>query len=100
MKHELPRCARNVGIPEDADDGVMHENIFSTECELGSYRLLILRDSYAVALIPYLADTFEHVDYFTASPVSFEQMVELVEKYQPDIVIEQRSSRWLRGPEG
>jgi alginate O-acetyltransferase complex protein AlgJ len=97
---KLPRCARNIGIPEDADEGQMYSNIYATECEGGQHRLLILRDSYAVAMIPYLAETFAHVDYFTASPVSIDTMKELVRVYQPDIIIEQRSSRWLRGPEG
>ena len=78
----------------------MYNNIFATRCETGSGRLLILRDSFAIAMIPYLAETFAHVDYYTASPIPLSAMIELVEEYRPDIVIEQRSSRWLRGPEG
>ena len=96
----LPACAQNIGIPQDADEGIMYNNVFATECGTGKKRLLILRDSYAIALIPYLAETFAHVDYFTASPVPLTMMIELVREYKPDIVVEQRSSRWLRGPEG
>jgi alginate O-acetyltransferase complex protein AlgJ len=97
---ELPRCSRNIGIPQGADEGVMYSNVFATECESGRARLLILRDSYAIAMIPYLAETFAHVDYYTQSPVPLARMIELVREYNPDIVIEQRSSRWLRGPDG
>ena len=100
LRDRLPQCAINVGIPQDADEDMMYSNVFATSCESGHSRLLILRDSYAMALIPYLAETFAYVDYYTTSPVPLALMVELVREYKPDIVIEQRSSRWLRGPEG
>jgi len=58
-------------------------------------RLLMFRDSYATALTPYLSETFGHAVYLWQRP-TFRSFREWVEREQPDLVIEERVSRFLR----
>ncbi|HSH43058.1 MAG TPA: hypothetical protein VK973_13110 [Arenicellales bacterium] len=95
-----PRCAVYEGLPENFTREDRNQNPFSTRCESGSRRLLMFRDSYSLAMMPFLSETFEYIHYFPASPVPLDGMLKMVEEEQPDIVIEERSTRWLRKPYG
>lgn len=95
-----PDCAVYEGLPEDFTMTDQNNTAFSTHCESGTGRLLMFRDSYSVAMMPYLSETFEYIYYFPASPVPLDGMLRVIEEQNPDIVIEERSTRWLRKPYG
>jgi len=94
------RCANSPELGPRPSEKARHENDFTTTCETGRYRALIFRDSYALALMPYLSESFAYIHYVRHSPVRLRDMQRLVDEYKPDVVIEQRASRWLRSPEG
>ncbi|WP_028580370.1 DHHW family protein [Desulfogranum japonicum] len=73
---------------------------FTTTCTGKPYSVLMFRDSYSLALMPYLTETFGTVTYIPHSPVRRVNMQELTLKHNPELVIEQRTTRWLRTPEG
>jgi len=111
MKEELPEigiypsrwqpdCAVYEGLPEDFTDVDRNNDAFNTRCRSGIGRLLMFRDSYSLAMMPYLSDTFRYIHYFPASPVPLDGMMEVVKEHRPDVVIEERSTRWLRKPYG
>ena len=60
----------------------------------------MFRDSYSLAMMPYLSESFGYVYYVPSAPVPLAALQELVQEKRPDVVIEQRASRWLRTPEG
>lgn len=95
-----PRCAVYEGLPEDFTRSDRNTNPFSTRCESGAGRLLMFRDSYSLAMMPYLSESFRYIHYFPSSPVPLEGMLEVVDEQKPDVVIEERSTRWLRKPYG
>lgn len=95
-----PDCAVYQGLPADASDTERNNNRFTTRCARGSGRLLMFRDSYSLAMMPYLSETFAYVHYFPASPVPLDGMLKVIEEQNPDIVIEERATRWLRKPYG
>lgn len=95
-----PECAVYEGLPGDFTRVDLNNKEFSTRCETGAGRLLMFRDSYSLAMMPYLSETFAYVHYFAASPVPLEGMLRVIDKQRPDIVIEERSTRWLRKPYG
>jgi alginate O-acetyltransferase complex protein AlgJ len=95
-----PECAVYEGLPQNFTDVDRNNEKFSTRCESGRGRLLMFRDSYSLAMMPYLSETFEYIHYFPASPVPLDGMLRVVDEEKPDIVIEQRSTRWLRKPYG
>lgn len=96
----VERCARNPKLGPNASDEARFENSFATYCDSAPYRVLMFRDSFSFAMMPYLSETFGYIYYYVNSPVSLDIMRELVAKHKPDLVIEQRSSRWLRLPGG
>lgn len=95
-----PECAVHEGLPEDFTLEDQNNEKFWTRCEKGTGRLLMFRDSYALALMPYLSETFAYIHYFPASPVPLDGMLEVADEEQPDVIIEERSTRWLRKPYG
>lgn len=99
-KHWRPKCAQYSGIPQNATRFEKFKNPFTTRCKSAQQRLLMFRDSYSLDMMPYLSETFRYIHYFPASPVPLEGMLKLVKEHRPDIVIEERASRWLRTPAG
>jgi hypothetical protein len=95
-----PSCAEYLILPGDAHRNERFSKEFGTRCEKGKLRVLIFRDSYILAMVDYLSDTFEYVHYYPASPVPLDGMLKVIEQHDPDIVIEERSTRWLRKPYG
>lgn len=95
-----PDCAVYEGIPRDASDTDRNNDKFTTRCRAGVKRLLMFRDSYSLAMMPYLSETFAYIHYFPASPVPLDGMLKVIEEHEPDVVIEERSTRWLRKPYG
>ena len=93
-------CAEYSGIKKDDGRQRRFFRPFTTECEEGGGRVLMLRDSYSLDLMPYLSETFEYIHYYPVSPRPLDLILELVEEHEPDVVIEQRASRWLRTPNG
>ncbi len=93
-------CAVDETLDPGADDRVRNQEAFATTCAAAGHRLLMFRDSYALAMMPYLSESFGYAYYVPASPVPLAAMRELVREHLPDIVVEQRASRWLRTPEG
>ncbi len=73
---------------------------FTTTCPGRRFSLVLFRDSYALALMPYLTESFASITYIPHSPVGKDRMQELALQYKPDLIVEQRTSRWLRTPEG
>lgn len=95
-----PRCAVYEGLPDDFTRADRNQNPFTTRCDKGAGRLLMFRDSYSLAMIPYLSETFAYIHYYPASPVPRDGMLQMVDELEPDVVIEERSTRWLRKPYG
>lgn len=100
LKQPIASCVTTHGIPADADLRIRNESAFSTECDRAGVRLLMFRDSFALEIMPYLSESFAYVHYFPASPVPLSVIEQMVAEHQPDVVIEQRASRWLRSPQG
>lgn len=99
-KQPVERCARNPKLGRGASDEARFEHSFATYCATAPYRVLMFRDSFSFELMPYLSETFGYIFYHVHSPVSLKMMQEMVAEHKPDLVIEQRSSRWLRLPAG
>ncbi len=95
-----PTCAVYEGLPENFTRLDMNNNPFITRCKKGHKRLLIFRDSYSLDMVPYLSETFKYIYYYHKSPVPLKGMLRVIEQHNPDIVIEERSTRWLRKPYG
>ena len=93
-------CAVYEGLPENFTRTDQNNDAFSTRCASSTGRLLMFRDSYALAMMPYLSETFGYIHYFPASPVPLDGMLKVVVEHKPDVVIEERSTRWLRKPYG
>lgn len=93
-------CARDITLDATADDRIRNQQAFATACDEANHRLLMFRDSYSLAMMPYLSESFRYVYYVPHSPVPLAGLQSLTLAHAPDIVIEQRSARWLRTPEG
>lgn len=100
FRMELAPCAQYHGVDRNASLAEKNVTWFGTTCAEKPLRLLMFRDSYALAPMPFLFETFGYVYFVPHSPANFQALKELVEQHKPDIVIEQRASRWLRTPEG
>jgi len=95
-----PSCAEYLLLPGDAPRNDRFSQQFGTKCDRGHLRVLVFRDSYILAMVDYLSDTFAYVHYYPASPVPLDGMLQVIEEHDPDVVIEERSTRWLRKPYG
>jgi hypothetical protein len=69
----------------------------ATDCEKAQGELLIFHDSFAGAMVPYLADSFRRVVFVRRMP-NFEQFKQAVEVEKPSVVIEERVERLLMFP--
>lgn len=99
-REPVTRCARNPTLGPDADHDTLFENEFATYCDDARYRALMFRDSFSLAMMPYLSESFAYIYYFPHSPASMKGIRVMTAQHRPDIVIEQRAGRWLRTPEG
>jgi len=97
-KEPVERCARNPKLGPNASDEARFEHSFTTFCKDAPYRVVMFRDSYSFALMPYLSETFGYIYYDVHSPVSLDAIKLNVRKHKPDLIIEERASRWLRLP--
>lgn len=93
-------CINNTSPPGIDNDTSRTREWFTTNCPQKKYSVILFRDSYATAMMPYLSESFSSVYYIPHSPVPVENFQKIIQKQRPDIVIEQRTSRWLRTPEG
>lgn len=93
-------CLHNHNLKGEANDTSRNQQWFTTTCPEGKYRAIMFRDSYSVAMMPYLSQSFASIYYIPHSPVRVQNMQQIVLENKPDLVIEQRASRWLRTPEG
>lgn len=93
-------CLGNSTLKGVPDDAARNQQWFTTSCAQKKYRAVMFRDSYSLAMMPYLSETFGYIYYIPHSPVPVVNMKKIVTEQQPDIVIEQRTTRWLRTPEG
>lgn len=66
---------------------------FSTECENASLKVLVFRDSFFTALIPFFSEHFREVIY-SWDPFYQDEIEAIVTKIQPDIVVEQSVERF------
>lgn len=99
-RHWRPGCAEYSGLDAEPDEQIKNRNAFTTRCARSTRRLLMFRDSFSLALMPYISESFRYVHYVPHSPVSLKNLQPLVIEHRPDVVIEQRTSRWLRTPHG
>lgn len=79
---------RSVGLSDGLSEANSPLHIYSSGA-LNKMKVLWLRDSFGIALYPYMNATFSeimerHFDAFTKKP---EDLKELIRTYQPDIVI-------------
>ena len=85
-----PRAARVVE-PPDADSELMYARVVTTQADQHLPRLVMFRDSFASALIPFLSEHFSRAVYMWQ--YNFEPA--LVEREHPDVVIEEWVGRKL-----
>lgn len=93
-------CLTNSTIKGEQNDTTRNQQWFTTTCVNRKYDAIMFRDSFSVALMPYLSESFNSIYYIPHSPVPTGNMKKIVSEQRPDIVIEQRATRWLRTPEG
>lgn len=67
---------------------------YKTECDRGSLKLLVFRDSYFGALLPYFSQQFGEVVYYWGR-LDLKVLEALITEHEPDIVIEQYVERVL-----
>ncbi len=70
---------------------------FTTHCARRSGTALVFRDSFAIALIPYLSESIGTVRYIWERPTAA-QLEQEVKHLKPDVVIEQRVERGMMPP--
>ena len=68
--------------------------VYTTVCENQKLRLLVFRDSFFKALQPYFSRKFKTVTYIPGK-ISYQKLIKYIDKYQPDIVIEEVIEREL-----
>lgn len=74
--------------------GPMSLSTHVTKCGKGNLKILIFRDSYFTALLPYFSQQFsEAVFHWNVLTVS--KMEELIEKHDPDLILEEYVERVL-----
>ncbi|WP_028583097.1 alginate O-acetyltransferase AlgX-related protein [Desulfogranum mediterraneum] len=95
-----PSCLPSATLKGEHNDTNRNKQWFSTSCEGKHHRVVMFRDSYSLAMMPYLSESFRFISYIPHSPVRLANLQEISQQQAPDIVIEQRTSRWLRTPEG
>jgi len=61
-------------------------------------RLLIMRDSYGDALLPWLSRCFSEVRWVWTSNYTHRNLQPLVDEFQPDIIIEEKAEKYLMFP--
>lgn len=66
-----------------------------TPCRAEGKSALVFRDSFFTRLRPFLSEHFTRTVYTTALP-EIDTMEQLVEKYSPDVVLEERVERYLK----
>lgn len=82
--------------PELAKGWYGHEP-FTTHCARRFGTALVFRDSFAIALIPYLSESVGTVRYIWERPTAA-QLGREVKHLKPDVVIEQRVERGMMPP--
>ncbi len=91
LRNPLPLCNKRV-IDERTDKTV--PATFITECRIDAPKALIFRDSFFDALQAYISQYFSKSIFVWMWPDS-NLLKQYVERYQPDIVIEERVERSL-----
>lgn len=65
-----------------------------TYCDTKNLKVVVFRDSFFTALIPFISRKFGEVKYIWKYPDIYE-VINVVEKYNPDIIIDQIVERYL-----
>ncbi len=107
IKEEAPfpekwngECLYNSTIKGEQNIVNRNRQWFPTSCDHGNYKAVMFRDSYSLAMMPYLSETFSSIYYVPHSPANIKTLKEIILEQKPDTVFELRTSRWLRTPEG
>ncbi|MEO8346643.1 MAG: hypothetical protein ABI607_13210 [Betaproteobacteria bacterium] len=88
LRDPASRCARRVDLPRQAD-------VDTYACDSpGLPRAVVLRDSMAIPLIPMLAENFSRTVFVSGRSLD----TALIEREQPDVVIEEMVERALHEP--
>ncbi len=66
--------------------------VITKGCDQARRRVLVFRDSFFSYIETYLAESFSYAAYFWIIP-DMDLFRELVDRYQPDVVLEERSER-------
>lgn len=90
----LPCEAREV---ERVNDPSGRPTLIRTRCEGAQGKLVLYRDSFGDALLPFLAASFGEVVAISGTP-TLSDMERTVEAERPDFVLEERVERHLRFP--
>lgn len=77
---------------EKGKDGNPH--LLHTECPGRPFKVIVFRDSFSTALIPYLSETFGDVTYIWDHNLNL--YAGLIRKEKPDIVIHEMVSRYTQ----
>jgi hypothetical protein len=97
---ELPRWSvpSNQRCAEPISEATRGTADIHMRCPQRPLRVLIFRDSFSAAMIRYLEESFGE-SYYVWATFSLDDYAELVETFQPDIVIEQIVERFLHDVE-
>jgi hypothetical protein len=86
-----------LGCAQKLPNGWYGREPLTTHCEGRSGRALVFRDSFAIALIPYLSASVGTVRYIWERPTAG-RLEQEVEDLKPDVVIEERVERGIMPP--
>jgi hypothetical protein len=92
---DAPSCNPGISSSDRADGA--HGTAVIDGCPAGAATALIFRDSFMIRLRPMLSPEFRRSIYLWLQPDTC-QIRENVDRYGPDIVIEQRAERFLDAP--
>lgn len=67
-----------------------------TQCKTGHHRVLMLRDSFADILLPFLSSTFNYTAYFwLPHPWDNASWIYFIDALKPDIILEEMAETYL-----
>lgn len=92
-KERYPKCGKKHKVWDDPLWGTFGNNQpFYYTCNKKKYTVLIFHDSFLMTLVPYIGDTFHKTIFVRARP-NILMFKWFVNKYKPDIVIEELGER-------
>lgn len=98
----VPNINGEIGTPESTFprlSALFRDWRSSDKRETAQLKAVVIRDSFTSRLVPYLSRTFSEVVYLHYDFIRKERHAQLIEEFQPDVVIHEYAERLLDSPE-